>query len=50
YNKKTKEFNIEFPQYTRPEDFMGYKVPKILLSGHHGEIKKWREKQTKYRK
>lgn len=34
--------NIEFPQYTRPEDFQGLKVPKVLLSGHHGEIEKWR--------
>ncbi len=50
YNKKNQEFNIEYPQYTRPEDFKGYKVPEVLLSGHHGEIKKWREQQTKYRK
>ncbi len=50
YNKKSGEFNIEYPQYTRPEDFKGYKVPEILLSGHHGEIKKWRDSQTKYRK
>ena len=49
YNKKTKEFNIEYPQYTRPEVFKGHKVPKILLSGHHGEIKKWRDQQTKFR-
>jgi tRNA (guanine37-N1)-methyltransferase len=50
YNKKTEEFNIEFPQYTRPEEFRGYKVPEVLLSGHHGNIKKWREEQTKHRK
>ncbi|MBT4850204.1 tRNA (guanosine(37)-N1)-methyltransferase TrmD [Candidatus Parcubacteria bacterium] len=50
YDKKTTEFNIEFPQYTRPEEFKGYKVPDVLLSGHHGEIKKWRDKQTKFRK
>ena len=50
YNKKSGEFNIEYPQYTRPEDFKGYKVPEVLLSGHHGEIQKWRDKQTKYRK
>ncbi len=50
YDKKTSEFNIEFPQYTRPEEFKGYKVPDVLLSGHHGEIKKWRDKQTKFRK
>jgi len=34
--------NIEFPQYTRPEDFRGMKVPEVLLTGHHGEIAKWR--------
>ena len=37
----------EYPQYTRPENFKGQKVPKILLSGDHQEIKKWREKHTK---
>lgn len=34
--------SIEFPQYTRPEDFQGMKVPEVLLSGHHAEIEKWR--------
>ncbi|MDO4612237.1 MAG: tRNA (guanosine(37)-N1)-methyltransferase TrmD [Candidatus Saccharibacteria bacterium] len=34
--------NLEYPQYTRPEDFRGMKVPEILLSGNHGEIAKWR--------
>ena len=38
--------NLEYPQYTRPENFRGMKVPDILLSGHHGEIKKWREAQS----
>ena len=33
---------IEFPQYTRPEEFRGLKVPEVLLNGHHGEIAKWR--------
>jgi tRNA (guanine37-N1)-methyltransferase len=33
---------IEFPQYTRPEDFQGLKVPDVLLSGHHAEIEAWR--------
>jgi tRNA (guanine37-N1)-methyltransferase len=33
---------LEFPQYTRPEEFMGKKVPNILLSGNHKEIDKWR--------
>lgn len=34
--------NIEFPQYTRPEKFRNLEVPKVLLSGHHAEIEKWR--------
>lgn len=33
---------IEFPQYTRPEEFKGLKVPDVLLSGHHAEIEAWR--------
>jgi len=48
YNKKTEQFNIEYPQYTRPESFKGFKVPAVLLSGHHGKIKAWREKQSKF--
>lgn len=38
--------NIEYPQYTRPEDFRGMKVPEVLLSGNHGEIAKWRASHT----
>jgi tRNA (guanine37-N1)-methyltransferase len=34
--------SIEAPQYTRPEDFQGMRVPDVLLSGHHAEIAKWR--------
>jgi len=34
--------NLEFPQYTRPEEFNGVKVPDILLSGNHGAVDKWR--------
>ena len=33
---------LEYPQYTRPEDFNGKKVPEVLLSGHHENIRKWR--------
>ena len=36
---------LEYPQYTRPEDFRGWKVPDVLLSGHHGEVEKWRNQQ-----
>lgn len=39
--------NLEFPQYTRPENFRGMKVPEVLLSGNHGEIAKWRSDHTK---
>ena len=38
--------NLEYPQYTRPADFMGYKVPEVLLSGNHAEIAKWRKQQS----
>ena len=34
---------LEFPQYTRPEEFRGMKVPDVLLSGNHAEIAKWRQ-------
>ncbi len=37
---------LEYPQYTRPEEFREMKVPDILLSGHHGEIEKWRHDQN----
>ena len=35
---------LEYPQYTRPEEFNGWRVPEVLLSGNHGEIEKWRNK------
>lgn len=37
---------LEFPQYTRPVEFRGWRVPDILLSGHHAEIAKWRQAQA----
>jgi tRNA (guanine37-N1)-methyltransferase len=37
---------LEAPQYTRPADFRGWKVPEVLLSGNHAEIAKWRKEQT----
>mgnify|MGYP000972608378 CR=1 FL=1 len=37
---------LEYPQYTRPEEFRGMKVPDVLLSGHHGEIAKWRQQNS----
>jgi tRNA (guanine37-N1)-methyltransferase len=52
-NSKTKIENVdlnnskEYPQYTRPENFMGWKVPKVLLSGDHKKILEWRNKYFK---
>jgi tRNA (guanine37-N1)-methyltransferase len=43
----SKEGYLEYPQYTKPEIFNGWKVPEILLSGNHGEIEKWRKKKSK---
>lgn len=37
---------LEYPHYTRPEDFRGMKVPEVLLSGNHAEIEKWRRAQA----
>lgn len=37
---------LEYPQYTRPYDFKGLKVPDVLLSGHHNKIKQWRKRQS----
>lgn len=38
---------IEYPQYTKPEEYKGWKVPEVLLSGNHAAIKAWREEQRK---
>ena len=38
---------LEFPQYTRPEEFKGLRVPDVLLSGHHGRIAEWRAEQSR---
>lgn len=37
---------LEYPQYTRPEDFNGKKVPEVLISGHHKNIEKWRKEKS----
>jgi len=37
---------LEYPQYTRPREFMGMEVPGVLLSGNHEEIRKWRRKES----
>ncbi len=37
---------LEYPQYTRPEEFEGMRVPEVLLSGHHENIEKWRKEKS----
>ncbi|EDN68891.1 tRNA (guanine-N1-)-methyltransferase [Beggiatoa sp. PS] len=37
---------LDYPHYTRPEEIDGQRVPAILLSGHHAEIARWRQKQA----
>ena len=37
---------LEYPQYTKPQEFMGLKVPEVLTSGNHGEVDKWRQKMS----
>lgn len=38
---------LEYPQYTRPATFRGIGVPPVLLSGHHGEVQRWREQEAR---
>ena len=40
---------LEYPQYTRPAEFRGMKVPEVLMSGNHAEIEKWRREQAQLR-
>lgn len=42
----SEEGYLEFPQYTKPEKFAGWEVPKVLLSGNHSEIERWRKKKS----
>lgn len=42
----TREGIVEYPQYTKPEIFRSLRVPEVLISGHHGEIAKWRKEQS----
>ena len=37
---------LEYPQYTRPPEFMGLEVPEVLLSGNHARIDKWRKEKS----
>ena len=38
---------LEYPQYTHPQEFMGVKIPEILISGHHKNIEKWKREQSR---
>jgi tRNA (guanine37-N1)-methyltransferase len=40
---------LEYPQYTRPAEFREMRVPDVLLSGHHGEVERWRREQARER-
>ena len=46
YKLKTTNY-LEYPQYTRPENFRGWKTPGVLLSGNHKEIEEWKKKMSK---
>ncbi len=37
---------LEYPQYTRPEEFMGVSIPEVLISGHHAKIEEWKRKES----
>jgi tRNA (guanine37-N1)-methyltransferase len=37
---------LDFPHYTRPADYRGWKVPDVLIGGHHAEVAKWRRQQA----
>lgn len=43
----SEEGYLEYPQYSKPEEFNGWNVPKVLLSGNHSEIEKWRKSKAK---
>jgi tRNA (guanine37-N1)-methyltransferase len=43
------EGGVEFPQYTRPAEFRGWRVPEVLVSGDHGRIEDWRQEQSRAR-
>jgi tRNA (guanine37-N1)-methyltransferase len=43
------EGGLEYPHYTRPAEFRGWRVPDVLLSGDHGRIDEWRKEQSRLR-
>ncbi len=40
---------LEYPHYTRPPEFRGWRVPEVLLSGDHGRVDEWRREQSRLR-
>lgn len=44
---QTDDSTVEFPQYTRPDDFRGFKVPDVLLNGNHAAIQTWRDHNSR---
>lgn len=46
-NEETVADQKEYPQYTRPVDYLGWKVPQVLLSGHHARVQTWKQKKQK---
>jgi len=40
---------LEYPHYTRPEEYRSWRVPDVLLSGHHGEVERWRQERSQHR-
>jgi tRNA (guanine37-N1)-methyltransferase len=42
----TRHFLLDFPHYTRPAEYRGWKVPEVLISGHHAEVAKWRREKA----
>ena len=40
---------LEYPHYTRPPEFRGWRVPDVLLSGDHGRVEEWRREQSRLR-
>ena len=45
-NRRTKNRLLEYPHYTKPEEFRSWHVPEVLLSGNHAQIKQWRREQS----
>jgi tRNA (guanine37-N1)-methyltransferase len=45
-NESFSDGALDYPHYTRPPEFRGMRVPEVLLSGHHGEIEKWRRERA----